>query len=66
MSPRFGFITVIVITLITFAAGFGVCLFNLDTIGACTELAGSLLTKFQQAISHIFSWAGAVLLGIKH
>ncbi len=66
MSPRFGFITIITITILTFAAGFGVCLLNLDTVGACTELAGSLLIKFQQAISHAFSWVGTVFLGGKH
>lgn len=55
---------VIGVTLAAFASGFGVCVFNLDTVGACLNVAQSWVAKFQIMGNHIIAWALAMMHGI--
>lgn len=67
MIPRSsGFLTAMAVTFAAFASGFGVCLFNLDTVGACVEVANSWVDKFQQIGDHMIAWGVAIIQGIHH
>lgn len=45
----------------TFASGFGVCLFNLDTVSECVEVANSWLDVFLNMGNHLIAWFAALL-----
>ena len=53
------------VTVAIFASGFGVCMFNLDTVGSCLSLAGGWVAKFQMMCDHIIAWAMKMMQGIK-
>ncbi len=55
---------VIGITLAAFASGFGVCVFNLDTVGACVNVAQGWVSKFQMMGNHLIAWAIAIMHGV--
>lgn len=44
----------------SFASGFGVCLFNLDTVDACVTVANSWVGVFKDMGDHILAWAIAM------
>jgi hypothetical protein len=61
-DPRFGaFFMLTGVTFTAFASGFGVCLFNLDTVGACVEAAENWLMIFRQMGDHIVAWGIAIV-----
>lgn len=62
-SPK-GFLMVTGVTFAAFASGFGVCLFNLDQVGACMAVAHSWMDTFLAVGNHIIAWCGAMLHGI--
>jgi len=60
-DPRFsGFFLLTGVTFVGFASGFGVCLFNLDTVDACVGVANHWVGIFQQVGDHIIAWAFAI------
>ncbi len=60
-DPRFNaFYLLTGITFVSFASGFGVCLFNLDTVDACAGVANNWLEIFRQMGDHIITWAFAM------
>jgi hypothetical protein len=60
-DPRFsGFFLLTGVTFVGFASGFGVCLFNLDTVDACVNVANHWVGIFQQVGDHIIAWAFAI------
>ena len=61
VDPRFNaFYLLTGVTFMTFASGFGVCLFNLDTIDACVGVANSWVGVFKGMGDHLMSWAFAL------
>ena len=44
------------ISAAAFASGFGVCLFNLDTVGECLTLAHSWVDIFRDMGNQIIVW----------
>ena len=50
----------------SFASGFSVCLFNLDTVDACVDLANSWVGVFKAMGDHIIAWALAIGHAIFH
>ena len=67
-DPRFNaFYLLTGVTFVTFASGFGVCLFNLDTVGSCVQVAESWVDVFRQMGDHIIQWAFAIVrLSLHH
>lgn len=49
------------VTFVSFASGFGVCLFNLDTVDACVAVAETWLGIFRAVGDHIINWAFAII-----
>lgn len=47
-------------TFAAFASGFGVCLFDLDTVNACLDVSNNWVHKFEAMGNHIIQWAFAV------
>ncbi|MEQ1789509.1 MAG: hypothetical protein ABL857_03600 [Rickettsiales bacterium] len=67
ITPRAGgFISITVVTFAAFASGMGVCLFNLDTVGACVDVASTWVGEFKQMGDHLIAWGFAVLDRVKH
>ncbi|MDE3016114.1 MAG: hypothetical protein KGI29_04240 [Pseudomonadota bacterium] len=61
MDPRFNaFYLLTGVTFMGFASGFGVCLFNLDTVDACVNVANHWVDVFHAVGNHIIAWAFAV------
>lgn len=61
VDPRFNaFYLLTGMTFVSFASGFGVCLFNLDTVDACVAVADSWVDIFRQAGDHVIAWANAI------
>lgn len=44
-----------------FASGFGVCLFDMDTIDQCVEVSNMWLERFIEFGNHIIAWFFALL-----
>ncbi|MEQ1704472.1 MAG: hypothetical protein ABL867_00700 [Rickettsiales bacterium] len=63
MVPRNGFIPATIATFAAFASGMGVCLFNLDTVGACVDMAHVWVGKFHEMGNHLIAWGLAILKG---
>ena len=62
LDPRFNaFYLLTGATFMAFASGFGVCLFNLNTVGACIEVANSWLDVFLDMGKHLLEWAIAIV-----
>ncbi len=62
MDPRFNvFYLLTGVTFMTFASGFGVCLFNLDTVDACVAVANSWVGVFKAMGDHLIAWAFALV-----
>ena len=60
-DPRFNaFYLLTGFTFMSFASGFGVCLFNLDTVDACVTVANSWVGVFKDMGDHILAWAIAM------
>ncbi len=58
LDPRFNaFYLLTGVTFLSFASGFGVCLFNLDTIDACVDVANNWVDVFLEMGTHIIIWA---------
>ncbi len=49
------------VTFVSFASGFGVCLFNLEQVDACVAVADSWVDVFRAAGDHIVAWSLAIL-----
>ena len=49
------------ISIAAFASGFGVCLFNLETVGGCVALAQSWVEIFKQFGTQIIIWFFSIL-----
>lgn len=65
IDPRFNaFYMLTGVTFVTFASGFGVCMFNLDTVDACVEVADSWVIVFKQMGDHLLAWAYSMALAI--
>ena len=60
-----GFIAATMVTFAAFASGMGVCLFNLDTVGSCVEVAHVWVDKFHQIGNHMIAWFFAILQGVR-
>lgn len=61
IDPRFNaFYLLTGVTFVTFASGFGVCLFNLETVDACVAVADSWVGVFRQMGDHLIAWAIAI------
>lgn len=66
-DPRFNaFFLLTGVTFISFASGFSVCLFNLDTVGECVEVANHWFDIFLQMGTHIIQWFFAVFDTVMH
>lgn len=62
MDPRFGaFFLLTGVTFTAFASGFGVCLFNLDTVDACVQVAQNWVDIFRGVGDHLIAWAFAIV-----
>ncbi len=60
-DPRFNvFFLLTGATFIAFASGFGVCLFNLDTVSACLAVSRDWLETFRDMGDHIIQWGIAI------
>lgn len=59
-----GFFMVTGITFAAFSSGFGVCLFNLDSVGECIAVAQSWVDTFLAVGGHIISWAKSIFMGV--
>ena len=66
-DPRIGtFFLLTGVTFTAFASGFGVCLFNLDTVGGCVEVADNWLGIFRQMGDHIIAWGIKIVQTVFH
>jgi hypothetical protein len=54
------------VTFVSFASGFGVCLFNMDTIDACVQVADSWVDIFHAAGNHVIAWWFAIVNHVFH
>ena len=62
LDPRFNaFYLLTGVTFMAFASGFGVCLFNLETVDACVEVARSWTDVFLDMGKHLITWAIALV-----
>lgn len=62
VDPRFNaFYLLTGVTFVGFASGFGVCLFNLDTVDACVATANSWVGVFKDMGDHLIAWAMAMI-----
>ncbi|MBY0407396.1 MAG: hypothetical protein K2Q01_06865 [Rickettsiales bacterium] len=62
LDPRFNaFYLLTGVTFMSFASGFGVCLFNLDTVDACVDVANSWVGVFKGMGDHLIAWAFALV-----
>lgn len=60
LDPKFGaFFMLTGATFVSFASGFGVCLFDLSTVDACVEVANSWVDIFRTMGDHLIEWAVA-------
>lgn len=51
-----GFLMITGVTFATFSSGFGVCMFNLDTIGECVAVANGWVDTFLGLGNHAIEW----------
>jgi hypothetical protein len=66
-DPRFNaFFLLTGVTFFAFASGFGVCLFNLDTIDACVAVSRGWVDTFQHMGDHVIQWAIAICRAAFH
>ena len=64
-DPRFNaFFLLTGFTFLSFASGFSACLFNINEVGACVEVANHWLDIFQAMGNHLISWAFALFHAI--
>lgn len=64
IDPRFNlFFALTGFTFAAFAAGFSVCLFNLDTVPACLAVANQWVEILRGVGDHIIAWAIAIARG---
>lgn len=67
LDPRFGaFYLLTGITFASFASGFGVCLFNLDTVDACVNVANHWVIVLHAVGDHILAWGFAIFHAVMH
>lgn len=60
-DPRFNaFFLLTGFSFMAFASGFGVCLFNLDTVDACVATASGWVDVFRSMGDHIIAWSIAL------
>ena len=60
-DPRFNaFYMLTGVTFASFASGFSVCLFNLDTVDACMAVTNSWMVVFKAVGDHIVAWGIAI------
>lgn len=63
-DPRFNaFFLLTGATFAAFASGFGVCLFNLETVDACLAVSQHWVGIFQNMGDHIIQWFLALASG---
>ena len=61
IDPRFNaFYLLTGVTFMSFASGFGVCMFNLDTVDACVNVANHWVEVFRVVGDHIILWGIAI------
>jgi hypothetical protein len=64
-DPRFNaFYMLTGVTFVSFASGFGVCLFNLDTVDACVAVANEWVVIFRQMGDHLIAWGFAIMRAV--
>ncbi len=51
-------------SFMAFASGFGVCLFNLETVDACAEVASGWVDIFRAMGDHIIAWFFALVRAV--
>lgn len=56
-----GFLTMMGVTFAAFASGFGVCMFNMDTVGDCVAVANGWVGSFHAMGDHILAWGMSVV-----
>lgn len=61
-----GFLLVTGVTFAAFSSGFGVCLFNLDSVGECIAVADSWVDTFLGIGNHIIAWSISVFESVFH
>lgn len=66
MVPKNAFIPATIATFAAFASGMGVCLFNLDTVGACIDVAHVWVDKFHAMGDQLLAWGFAIVKGVRH
>lgn len=54
------------VTFMAFASGFGVCLFNLETVDACVEVANNWVVVFHRMGDHLLAWGIALYKAVFH
>ena len=63
-DPRMnGFFLLTGTTFLAFASGFGVCLFDLDTVDACLDLSHHWVAVLREMGDHIIQWGAAITRG---
>jgi len=61
MDPRYNaFFLLTGFTFMAFASGFGVCLFNLNTVDACIATASNWVDVFRSMGDHLLAWGIAI------
>lgn len=64
-DPRFNaFYMLTGVTFLSFASGFGVCLFNLDTVTECVEVANNWVDVFLDVGMHIINWSIQIIKAV--
>jgi hypothetical protein len=67
IDPRFNaFYLLTGVTFAAFASGFGVCLFNLNTVDACVDVANTWVDVFHAMGDHLIAWAFAIFNAAMH
>lgn len=62
IDPRFGgFFLLTGVTFMAFASGFGVCLFNMETVDACMAVATGWVDTFRDMGKPLIEWAAAII-----
>ena len=57
-DPRYNaFFLLTGVSFLAFASGFGVCLFDLKTVGACAAHAEGWVDVFRAMGDHLIAWA---------
>lgn len=54
------------VTFVAFAASFGPCLFDIDTVGVCVDNANQWVDVLKGVGDHLIAWATALVKAAFH